>query len=194
MNNDRKEQIGDILLFFKDKPVNGDVLREFCARRTYELLTPNQYEECRAQQEHDDRVTASLTPIFAELSKFRHIAEFISAKEHKAIVESNEDIEWKIAKIVEDTGLPYGREVDVVFRNLASAFHGIITNAGTRMNNMCANALSAIAKEKFGDVITVQQLGRYYRENVLKVKDEPLQEKVESDMPSNENGTENPVG
>ena len=160
--------IGAILAFFKDKPVTQDLLKAFCERSQFEVITLGQYEEFRGQQEHDERVMAMLPDIFEELSAFRHVPEYITDKEKTAIRASNDDIEWKIAKIVEDSGIPYGKEIDVVFRNLANALQGIATNAGTRMNNMCASSLSAIAKQKFGEKITVAQLGTFYRTEVLK--------------------------
>jgi|CXWL01.1.fsa_nt_gi hypothetical protein len=160
--------IGAILAFFNGKPVTQDLLNEFCNLNKFDVITPGQYEEFRGQQEHDERVMAMLPTIFAELSAFRHIPEYIGDNEKKALRESNDDIEWRIAKIVEDSGIPYGREIDVVFRNLANALQGIVTNAGVRMNNMCAASLSAIAKQKFGEKITVAQLGTFYRTEVLK--------------------------
>lgn len=180
--------IGVILAFFKGKPVTQDLLKAFCTRNKYEVITPGQYEEFRGQQEHDERVIAMLPTIFAELSTLQHTPEYISDNEKKIIRESNDDIEWRVAKIVEDTGIPYGREIDVVFRNLANALQGIVTNAGVRMNNMCASSLSAIAKQKFGDKITVAQLGTFYREEVLKQPATPPEISPEEILPEDMGG------
>lgn len=177
-----KGHIGEIIANFRDKPVNQNLLKSFCERNKYEVITPGQLEEYIGQQEHDERVNSALPFIFAELAKYQHIPEFVSDERRKSIVAANEDIEWKVAKIIEDTNLPYGREIDVVFGNLARAMHGIFNNAGTRMNNMCASALSAIAKEKFGAVITVKQLATYYRESELKPQKPAKEAPTDSDQ------------
>lgn len=180
--------IGEILAFFKGKPVTADLLKAFCERNKYEVITPFQYEEFRGQQEHDDRVKGMLPAIYAELSTLQHVPEYITDKEKAAIRASNDDIEWKIAKIVEDSGIPYGREIDVVFRNLANSLQGAVTNAGVRMNNMCAASLSAIAKQKFGDKITVAELGTFYREEVLKQPEAKAEVVPEATLPSDMGG------
>lgn len=158
----KHEQIKKILEHFKGKTVNNKILKEYCNLNHLDLITESQYEDYVFQQEHDDRATKTLAGIFAELSQFKYIPTFLSESEKKKINEANEDIEWKIAKVLEDNGILY-KEIDLLTKNLANAFQAIMENAGRRANNMCAVVLSTLAKDKFGDPLSLKSLGGFYR-------------------------------
>lgn len=156
-------EIKKIIAHFKDKPVNSNVLREYCNLNHFELITQSMYEDYLFQQEHDERVQEALPFIFSELTKFQYIPTFISNDERRVMNEANADIEWKISKVLEDKDILY-REIDLICKNLATAFQAIMENAGRRANNMCAVVLSTVAKEKFGDPLKLKNLALYYRE------------------------------
>jgi len=156
-------EIKKVLAHFKGKPVNNKVLAEHCNLNHFDLITEGAYEDYLFQQEHDERAQNILPLIFAELSKFQYVPTFISVDERRKMNEVNEDIEWKISKVLEDNGILY-REIDLICKNLATAFQAIMENAGRRANNMCAVVLSTLAKEKFGDPLKLKDLALYYRE------------------------------
>lgn len=155
-------EIKEIVEHFRGTPVTNNSLAEFCNLKHFELITESQYADYLFQQEHDERVSNVLGGIFEELSHFRYIPTFISDAEKKKLNEANEDIEWKIAKILEDNGVLY-KEIDILTKNLANACQAIVENAGRRANNMCAVVLSTLAKEKFGDPLSLKPLAEYYR-------------------------------
>ena len=159
----KHEQIKEILEAFRSNAVTQDVLKAFCERKHFELITTDQYSDYLFQQEHDERVQKVLAGIFTELSQFRYVPTFISDADKKKLNEANEDIEWKIAKILEENGVLY-KEIDILTKNLANACQAIVENAGRRANNMCAVVLSTLAKEKFGDPLSLKPLAEYYRE------------------------------
>ena len=154
-------EIKKVLAHFKGKPVNNKVLAEYCNLKHFDLITEGAYEDYLFQQEHDERVENALPLIFAELSKFRYVPTFISDDERREMNEANEDIEGKMSKVLEDNGILY-REIDLISKNLATAFQAIMENAGRRANNMCAVVLSTLAKEKFGDPLKLKDLASYY--------------------------------
>ena len=156
-------EIKKVLAHFKGKPVNNKILAEHCNLNHFDLITEGAYEDYLFQQEHDERAQNILPLIFAELSKFLYVPTFISVDERRKMNEANEDIEWKISKVLEDNGILY-REIDLICKNLATAFQAIMENAGRRANNMCAIVLSTLAKEKFGDPLKLKDLALYYRE------------------------------
>ena len=158
----KPEQIKQILAHFKDKPVTNAVLKEYCNLKHFDLIVMSQYDDYLFQQEHDERVTNALSHIFKELSQYKYIPTFISDGDKKTMNEANEDIEWKIAKVLEDNGILY-REIDLLTKNLANSFQAIMENAGRRADNMCAVVLSTLAKEKFGDPLTLKPMAEYYR-------------------------------
>jgi len=55
------------------------------------------------------------------------------------------------------------REIDVLIKNFGEEMNAITNNASTRMNNMCAIVISDVAQQKFGEVLTVKDLGDYHR-------------------------------
>lgn len=158
----KPEQIKKILAHFKGKLVNNTILKEHCNLNHFDFISEDQYEDYVFQQEHDERTAQALASIFAELSQFKYIPTFLSEDEKRTLNEANEDIEWKIAKVLEDNGILY-REIDLVTKNLGNAFQAIMENAGRRANNMCAVVLSTLAKEKFGDSLILKHLADYYR-------------------------------
>ena len=122
----------------------------------------SQYEECVFQQEHDDRVASLMPVLLAELSKYRDVPTFGTEKERKAIAEANSDIEWQIAKVLEDHGVIKG-EIGIITGNLAQAFKSIVENAGTRAKNMCDSVLNEIGEEKFGKNMPIKPMAEFYR-------------------------------
>lgn len=159
----KNEQIKDILAHFKGVQINQTTLTEYCNLKHYNPMVMSQFEDCRYQQEHDERVQTALPFIFAELAKFQYTPTYLSDSEVKAMKEANDDIEWKISKVLEDNGIHY-KEIDLITKNLGSALQVIMENAGGRANNMCAVVLSTLAKEKFGDPLILKPLAEYYRE------------------------------
>lgn len=156
------EQIKDILAHFKGKPVNNNILAEYCNLNKFDVLVISQYEDCVYQQEHDERVASLMPALFAELSKFRDVPTYETDKVRKAIVGANEDIEWQIAKVLEDYGVRKG-EIGVITGNLAQAFKYIVEAAGTRAKNMCDTVLNEIGEERFGKDLPIKPMAEFYR-------------------------------
>ena len=158
----KAEQIKAILEHFKGKPVNNNVLKEYCNLKHFDVIVGSQYDDAVFQQGHDERLAEVLPFIFAELSQYRDIPTYGSDSDRKNIKEANEDIEWKIAKVLEDHGV-LKMEVKIITGGLGDIFKNIMDNAGTRATNMADTVLNTIAKEKFGDPVALRPLGEYYR-------------------------------
>src|SRR5215208_5834680 len=145
MYGKRRQDIKAIVEAFRGQPVTNDLLKAYCERHGYELLTEGEYQDWLFQYEHDERVAKALPAIFAELTKFQYTSEFAGDEERRKIREKNEAIEVKIAEIMEEQGVRYGKEVDVFTGNLGGALQGLMQNAGVRASNMGANTVFRIA-------------------------------------------------
>ena len=155
-------QVKQILEHFKGKPVTNNVLKEYCNLKHFDIIVESQYDDAVFQQGHDERVAEVLPFIFAELAQYCDIPTYGSDSERKKIKEVNEDIEWKIAKVLEDHGV-LKMEVKIMTGGLGDMFKNIMDNAGTRATNMADTVLNTIAKEKFGVPVALRPLGEYYR-------------------------------
>lgn len=161
MTGKRRQEIKAIVEAFRGQPVTNDLLKAFCERHGYELLTEGEYQDWLFQYEHDERVASALPAIFAELTKFQYTSEFAGDEERQKVREANEAIEVNIAQIMEEHGVRYGKEVDVFTGNLGGALQGIMSNAGVRASNMGANTLLRIAVDTLGQPLTLKKLMDY---------------------------------
>jgi hypothetical protein len=158
------QQVRQIIDHFKGaKSVPQKLLTEFCNLQKFNVLSEGQYEDYVFQDEHDGRVASVLPKVFEVIAQWQYTPEFISISAKNAIREANDDLEWKLAKVLEEGGIVY-KEVDIVTRNMAQAFSTVCENAGKRMNNMAAVVLSDLAKQKFGLELVMKDLAGYYRE------------------------------
>jgi hypothetical protein len=159
----RQLEILDIMQNFNfHKKVSSRVLQSYCDRKGYEFLGAGDYEDHVYQYEHDQRAKAIIPLVLAELQKFQYVEDYIGESKKEKVKEENGQIEFAIAKICEDHGLQY-REIDVLIKNFGEEMNAITNNASTRMNNMCAIVISDVAQQKFGEVLTVKDLGDYHR-------------------------------
>ena len=74
-------------------------------------------------------------------------------------------IEVAIANILEGHDVLYN-EIDILTGNLGSAFKSIMDNVGRRASNTCAAAISTLAKQTFGEPLTIKKLAEYQREQI----------------------------
>jgi hypothetical protein len=161
MDGKRRQDIKAIVEAFRGQPVTNDLLKAYCERHGYELLTEGEYQDWLFQYEHDERIVTALPAIFAELAKFQYTSEFAGDEERRKIREANEAIEVAIARIMEEHGVRYGKEVDVFTGNLGGALQGIMSNAGVRASNMGANTVLRIAIDILGEPLTLKKLAAY---------------------------------
>ena len=156
-------QVRKILDHFKGaKSVPQKLLTEFCNLEKLNVITEGQYEDYLFQDEHDKRVSAILPRVFNILAQWQYTPEFVHESVKNVIREHNDDLEWKLAKVLEEGGIVY-KEVDIVTKNMAQAFATICENAGKRMNNMAAVVLSDLARQKFSNELIMKDLAEYYR-------------------------------
>lgn len=158
----KNEQTREIINRFRGQQVTQNLLDEFCKLKHFDPIVVSEYEDRLFQQEHDERVASALPDIFAELMKWQYIPTYISAGEDKKLREENEDIEWRIAKVLEDKGIQY-KEIDTATKNIGNALQHIMTMAGNRASNMCVVVLATLAKDKFGDPLVLKPIAEFYR-------------------------------
>jgi hypothetical protein len=161
MEGKRRQEIKTIVEAFRGQLVTNDLLKAYCERHGYERLTEGEYQDWLFQYEHDERVAKALPAIFAELTKFQYTSEFAGDEERRRIREENEAIEIRIAELMEEHGVRYGKEVDVFTGNLGGALQGLMQNAGVRASNMGANTLLKIAIDTLGQPLTLKKLVEY---------------------------------
>lgn len=165
----REREIRDILDHFgPDKEVHPKVLNDYCVRMKFTPISTGELEDFRFQDAHDGRVAKALPQIFEELARWQYIPEFVPKAQKDKMRAENDDIEWKVAKVLEDNGIVY-KEVDIVTRNISQMLSTITENAGRRINNMIAVVLSDLAKQRFGQDLKVADLAAYYRERAAEL-------------------------
>lgn len=169
MEGKRRLQIKDIVQTFRGKVVNAKLLKEYCDRHQFELVTEGEFQDFLFQQEHDERVQKCLPAILAELSKFQQPGEWIGDDEREKINEQNEIIAVNICAILEDNGVLYN-EIEILTKNIGNALQAIMEGAGRRASNMCAATFTHITKAKFDDPLTVKKLADYHRTEIEKIK------------------------
>jgi hypothetical protein len=156
-------QIADILAHFNYHPkVSNKALEQYCTRKNFTFIAETDYEDHLFQYQHDQRALKIVPEVMKALLDYQYIPDYISKAKQQELKAKNEQIEMAITHICEENGLHY-REVDVLIKNLASSVGAVITNASNRLNNMCALAISGVAKERFGKELKVKDLAEYLR-------------------------------
>jgi hypothetical protein len=168
---ERSEQVMVILERFRGKPINQNVLNEFCNLYHLDAMTMNDYEDCLFQQEHDERVAKVIPAVFEILKSYKDVPTFAPKKERKAIIDANEDIEWQIAKVFEDCGVVKS-ELKIITGNFGSNLKMIIENAGERAVNMCDAVLREIGEDKFGVGLPIKPMAEFYRAKAKKLSED----------------------
>jgi len=158
-------QVRKVLEHFKFAPrVSNMALRQYCERMKFEdVLGEGDYMDNLFQFQHDQRVIAILPKLFTLVATYQYPQDYISDKAKAEIKEHNGDIEWKIAKLLEDEGIVY-KEIDIITENLGDTIKGILTSGGNRLNNMCTTVLADLGRKKFGEALVVSDMAVYYRE------------------------------
>lgn len=162
MNDEIRAQIKEVVEFFMGKPVNNDVLAEFCNRRKFELVTMSQYEDYLFQYQHDKRASTIVPLVLAEMAKLQIPPELGTASERNAVFANNNMVELAISKIFEDNGIVY-HEADTLAKNMGMMFQGVMSSVGNRVNNMGTATIIDIAEKVLGKPLTVEACARYFR-------------------------------
>lgn len=147
---------------FKGKPVNQDVLIEYCNLNKIGAISEGQYQDFLYQYNHDKRIEAIVPDILAAMQKYRPVPTLIEEAARNTLIDSNETISVEICSLMEKHGILY-TEIDLICDSIGGHFKAMLYEAGVRANNMAATMLAHTAKEKYGDPLTVKVLGEAYR-------------------------------
>lgn len=162
MDDTRRNEIKEVVEFFKGKPVTNDVLAEYCNRRKYVPIVLSEYEDYKFQYEHDQRFARVIPLIMAEMLNIQQPPEFASQADRKKAFDNNNRIELNIAKIFEDSDILYS-EADTIGKNLGVMLQGIMTGVSNRVNNMGVATMMDIAGKQLGYPLTVKACAQYFR-------------------------------
>lgn len=158
---DRAEALA-IVQHFAGKPVNNDVLMEFCNLHGFKAIGTDTYEDYKFAYEHDQRINLILPDILKVLSKIQNPPELASEQERTKVIDANEALEEEMAYLCEKHGILY-QEVDILLGGLGSVIKRCVDGANTRVNNAASLSLLKMAEERFGRPISVRTLGEYSR-------------------------------
>ena len=162
MEETRRNEIKEIIEFFRGKPVTNEVLTEYCNRRKYVPIVLSDYEDYLFQYGHDERFTKIIPLIMAEMQNIQQPPEFANQIDRKKVFDANERIELNIAKIFEDSGILYS-EGDTIAKNLGVLLQGIMTGVSNRVNNMGIATMMDITEKQLGRPLTIKACAQYFR-------------------------------
>lgn len=160
MEEQRREQIQQIVEHFKRKAPNATVLAEYCKRMKFENLVPSDFKDYVAQVEHDEKMAKIFPEIMAALQKLVYVPEFAGAEYRKKLNKENDDIRVEIVKILENHGLEY-KYAEPTTQELAQLVGGTISSAGKTASNKAAQVMLHLAYKKFGGELTMKHVADY---------------------------------
>jgi len=163
MDEKRRAELGNIVRHFRGKPVNNNVLAEYCKRNKFQPLLAGEYSDYLYQVEHDDKVSALFPLILAEIQKIAYIPEFASESARKKLREQNDEVRVNITKLFEEYGIEY-RLVDTLSQELGAMVGQTIVSAGTTAFNKALEVLLHVAKTKFGAPFNMRHAADYAKE------------------------------
>ena len=179
MNEKRREEVYDIVMRFKGKPVTVNAMKEFCDRnKISEVVSLGELQDHIAQVEHDAKLALMVPEILAELQKFIITPEFALVSDREAIMKTNNEIRINIAKLFERYEIDYG-QVDTLGQNVGSMIGSFVSEAGTTIFNKGLEVLMHLAKEKFGGNFNAKHASDY-AEDVIKKQLEKNEKKAEA--------------
>lgn len=181
MNDETRAQVKEIVEFFMGKPVNNDVLAEFCNRRKFEPMVVSQYEDYLFQYQHDKKVALLVPLIMMEMAKLQIPPELGTVSERNSAFANNNTVEIGIAKLFEDNGVLY-HEADTLAKNVGMMLQGVMTSVNNRVTNMGTATILDIAEKVLGKPLTVKTCAEYFRKeaDVLARAQEKVDEVKES--------------
>jgi hypothetical protein len=151
-NNDRKL----LAEHFVGKTFNDKIVYDFCTRNKIAVTDAGSVEDFIYQNEYDTRLKTITPLILTELAKFQVSGEYDTPERQKEVLESNDSIAEKIARVLEDNGVLY-REIEVL-PTIGADLSQILTNAEGLSSRMCANVLAEMGQEKLGNPLTIKAL------------------------------------
>ena len=167
MNEQRRAEIRAIVDHFRGKPVNQNVLKEFCNLKKYEPIVLSDLDDYTAQVEHDEVVGKLFPKILEQLQYLRYKPEFANERDRKEVEEQNDEIRVSITKLFEEHALPY-RFVNNVAEDLGNFVGGKIAMAGTTAFNKSLEVLLHLAQAHFGGEFNMAHAAKYAEEVIRK--------------------------
>lgn len=160
MPEEQRATIKKIVDHFRGKPINQNVLTEYCNLNKFEPLTVGEYKDYLYQVEHDEKVMALYPLILAEIQKLRYTPEFATEKERKAVKEGNDEVRVNITKLFEQHAILY-RTVDTLGQELGAIIGGTVASAGQTAFNKALEVLMHLARERFGGEFNMKHAADY---------------------------------
>lgn len=170
MNEQRREEIAKIVEHFRGKPINQNVLTEFCNKNKIEPIVIGDFQDFLYQTEHDEKVGKIYPLILAEVQKLVYIPEFASEAERKRMAKENDDVRVRITQIFEEHAIAY-RTVDTLGQELGRDVGQVIASAGQTAFNKALEVLLLLAHERFGGDFNMKHAADFAKEYIEKKKD-----------------------
>jgi len=164
MDDTKRGEIGDIVAHFSEmhrqKTLTQNVLDEYCHKQKFGEVPLSEFGDYVAQVEHDARMEALYPRLYAELSKYRYMPEFISASERKRIAENNVQVNVAMARLFEDAAFPFSQMYNLG-ESIGQALSQIIVHATNTIYNKSLSVMLHVAREKFGAELTTKHVAEY---------------------------------
>lgn len=151
--HNEKKQLAE---HFVGKQFNDIIVAQYCERSKLQVVPAGYVEDYIYQMSFDERVSKVIPLILNEITKFKHVPDYISDSKRKEFSKVSDDIEIGIARILEDNNIEF-RETEVL-KALAENIGRMLENTYNRINSEGSNIFMAMAEEKFGKPLTLKSL------------------------------------
>lgn len=164
MDSKRREEVRKCIDEFRNVAVTDDLLKAFCERHHFDLLTLQDFIDYKYQVEHDEKVQVLFPLILAAVQKIAYIPEFASDKDRKDALQANDEVRVSITKLLEEHAFPY-HLVQTSTEELGNMIGRTVSSAGQTAFNRAIQVLNLLAKEKFGGAFNMKNVADYLQEN-----------------------------
>lgn len=146
MDNKRKLEIKQIVEHFRGQTVDAQALTDYCSQNGIEPITTGEYSDWLYQYNFDEKVRQALPELISVLSQWQFLGEFAAAEDQAA---QYLDIEKKMCQALEKYDFQF-QELELLSRNLATAFHGMVKNIAVRAGDIRLGVVNTLLMQKFG--------------------------------------------
>jgi hypothetical protein len=170
MEPEQRKKIGEMLKSFKGNLVTNELLEAYCKRHGITpVLVMSQYEDYLFQYDHDERFTNVMPLLLEALSKLQQPPEFCSQEEHKAVVMNNNEVELRLAMILEENGILWS-EATTLIGNFGILVSSAIERAKNSVKNMGEATMLHITEAQLGKPLTLKAAADYFRTEADKLR------------------------
>ncbi len=173
MDDKKNSEIRQVLEHFKDiKDIPHKTMEEFCTRKKFEVILPDDFVDYRFQREYDQKLAAMYPEILKALAEWKYIPEFLSEAESKKRSDKNDDIRMAIIEVMEEHAIPYTM-MNISAEKLGNEVQQLIVQAGLTISNKTVDVFMQLAIKQFGEKPNSKNVGEF----IQKVYDEALKKR-----------------